>query len=535
MPVVLFYLTVLLIFVYNLNDMDVPRLEPCIHLPLENETLEEIVDKAKDWALMNGAAMRSKTNFNKNTLQFAPFMLLPSTFPKREFEKAVEIQPILNELMHKVAHNHEFLSESLKSTIEVDEFTKRLFDIYETVRKEGFTQPFSLGLIRSDLMLESNQERCVGSCPIKKSQEEGKVLCNPYCCWKQVEVNTIASGFGWLGPASRVIQRIFEFMNYLWLELKFSLGLLRSDYLINCGTDNIKQVEINTIASSFAGISVKITNMNSYVLQELGHPELLSQLPENNALQGLCGGMIEAWKLYGNPEAVILFVIEDVSYNICDQRFHEFEIRKMEPKARVIRRTLTELGKRAELTGSKALIMDKLEVAVVYFRAGYEPGHYHSELEWEARLRIERSKAIKCPSIQYHLAGTKRVQQALASPFVLEKNLDSSKAAIIREIFTGLYSLDLNEEGDTAVQMALKNPGSFVLKPQREGGGNNVYGEEVKIMLEKMGNTKERCAWILMERITPPVQRCYLIHPNTPEPIFTDVVSELGIFGVIIG
>jgi len=28
-----------------------------------------------------------------------------------------------------------------------------------------------------------------------------------YCCWKQVEINTIASGFGHLGPASKTIQR----------------------------------------------------------------------------------------------------------------------------------------------------------------------------------------------------------------------------------------------------------------------------------------------------------------------------------------
>lgn len=45
----------------------------------------------------------------------------------------------------------------------------------------------------------------------------------------------------------------------------------------------------------------------------------------------------------------------------------------------------------------------------MYFRAGYSPDHYHGEAEWSARLMIERSKAIKCPNIQYHLAGTKKV------------------------------------------------------------------------------------------------------------------------------
>ena len=29
-----------------------------------------------------------------------------------------------------------------------------------------------------------------------------------YCCWKQVELNTIASGFGWMGPASGMIHRL---------------------------------------------------------------------------------------------------------------------------------------------------------------------------------------------------------------------------------------------------------------------------------------------------------------------------------------
>jgi glutathione synthase len=36
-------------------------------------------------------------------------------------------------------------------------------------------------------------------------------------------------------------------------------------------------------------------------------------------------------------------------------------------------------------------------------------------------LTIEKSKAVKCPSAAYHLAGLKKVQQELALPGVLEK------------------------------------------------------------------------------------------------------------------
>lgn len=44
-----------------------------------------------------------------------------------------------------------------------------------------------------------------------------------------------------------------------------SLGLLRSDYMVHSSSTNkIKQVEINTIASSFAGIATKISIYNRY-------------------------------------------------------------------------------------------------------------------------------------------------------------------------------------------------------------------------------------------------------------------------------
>ncbi|XP_065334799.1 glutathione synthetase-like isoform X2 [Cloeon dipterum] len=439
--------------------MEQNRMAPCIQLPLDNKLLESVVEKAKDWALMHGACMRSKTNLNKDVLQFAPFVLLPSTFPRREFQKAVEIQPILNELMHKVAHDYEFLSSSLKSTNTVDNFTRRLFEIYETVRKDGITQPTSL-------------------------------------------------------------------------------GLLRSDYLLNCDSGTIKQVEINTVASSFGGISTHLGHYHRYVLQELGRMDMIQNLPENRALQGLCQGMLEAWKLYNNEKAVIMFVVEDVTYNICDQRFHEFELRSQNPNVPVIRRNLTQISERAKLGSKKELILDDMEVGVIYFRAGYEPGQYHSENEWNARLLMERSKAIKCPSIYYHLAGTKKVQQALAKPGVLEKFLSPDKTSVVKEIFTGLYSLDKDEFGDRAVQMAIENPGHFVLKPQREGGGNNVYGDQVRTAVEAMKDSEERSAWILMERISPPMQLNYLVRPGDPNngcPPLSDVVGELGIFGVVIG
>ena len=50
--------------------------------------------------------------------------------------------------------------------------------------------------------------------------------------------------------------------------------------------------------------------------------------------------------------AVILFVVEDITYNICDQRAVEFEIRRLNPEIRVIRRTLKNLQLEATLVGT---------------------------------------------------------------------------------------------------------------------------------------------------------------------------------------
>ncbi|KOC62360.1 Glutathione synthetase [Habropoda laboriosa] len=440
--------------------MEMSHLQPCIQLQIPKEELERVVDKAKDWALIHGISMRSKESFNRNQVQVLPFTLLPSSFPRKNFEKVKSIQVLLNELIHKVAHDNDFLTKSLKSTIEADSFTARLFSIYETVYREGYTQTLSLGLLRSDYMLHENQ---------------------------------------------------------------------------------IKQVELNTIASSFGGIVTVTSKYHKYILSDLGHADKIKNIPENNPINGLSKGLIQAWKLYNNKKAVILFVVENITYNICDQRFHEFEIHNINPDVKVIRRSLRDLVSEAKLGPNKELIVGGLEASVVYFRSGYEVEAYPTEREWEVRLLIERSRAIKCPSIHYHLAGTKKVQQSLAYPNALSIFLKDNKAIKqLQEVFAGLYSLEFNDEAETVIDKAILEPNKYVLKPQREGGGNNVYNEDIKLHLESMRNSEKRTAWILMDRFYPPVQKNYIVRAHK-EPFennhlhFSDVVSELGIYGVVIG
>ncbi|KAJ1195247.1 hypothetical protein NDU88_004528 [Pleurodeles waltl] len=90
---------------------------------------------------------------------------------------------------------------------------------------------------------------------------------------------------------------------------------------------------------------------------------------------------------------------------------------------------------------------------------------------------MERSRAVKCPDVATHLAGTKKVQQELSRPGALERFLpgDPEAVARIRATYAGLYSLDEGEEGDRNAAMAIRNPERFVLKTQRDGGGMSTH------------------------------------------------------------
>ena len=70
----------------------------------------------------------------------------------------------------------------------------------------------------------------------------------------------------------------------------------------------------------------------------------------------------------------------------------------------------------------------------------------------------------------------------------------------------GLWGLDDLEDAETAsvLQQAQQEPDLFVLKPQREGGGNNLYGEAAQ---QKLQAKKGLSAYILMQRIRPPINR----------------------------
>lgn len=300
---------------------------------------------------------------------------------------------------------------------------------------------------------------------------------------------------------------------------------------------DILQVELNTIASSFGALSTRIAEM----FQHLRAPDSLhAQVPPNTALYEIAAGIALAHQHYctqaSTQSAIAIMVVQPNERNISDQRLVEFELLS---KHNVVmqRATLEELHDFGAIDESNFSFRFKgSEVSVVYYRAGYTPDDYPSEKQWSARLTIERSRAIKCPNIAYHLAGTKKVQQVLVGDGELERFCASAEdAAQLRHVFAGLYTLDSKDgkDGDAqaAVAAATANPSGYVMKPQREGGGNNFYGQQIVEALNTMSES-ERSAYIMMERILPRPAAATLIR-NT-ESVEAQSVCELGIYGVYL-
>lgn len=79
------------------------------------------------------------------------------------------------------------------------------------------------------------------------------------------------------------------------------------------------------------------------------------------------------------------------------------------------------------------------------------------------------------------------------------------------------------------MQQAIRDPGSYVLKPQREGGGNNLYGNELRAKLVEGTGLS---AYILMQLIKPPQQLSFLVRNGQGSE--EETLSELGIFGTFV-
>lgn len=309
-----------------------------------------------------------------------------------------------------------------------------------------------------------------------------------------------------------------------------------------------------TVHSHFYFLTIhRYLSTNNYPLLENSTRLGPQDLPENGSTRGLAAGLISAFKTYtessSSPDCCILFVVQTPERNIFDQRHLEYAITEQQPGIPVFRLAFSEVLSHTSVSDSpkRQLVYHlpsnpskKFEVAVVYFRAGYGPGDY-DEKGWQARLQIERSYAIKCPSILTQLAGAKKVQQVLATPLspssepILDRFMSSkdTERNRLEGTFTNIYPFDESTAGLEARKIALdpEKCKGYVLKPQREGGGNNIYRSSIPPFLKSLPETHWK-SYILMEIITPPAVRNVILRNGVIEK--GGVICELGIYGTCL-
>lgn len=281
----------------------------------------------------------------------------------------------------------------------------------------------------------------------------------------------------------------------------------------------------------------------------------MMELPSNNSILGLAAGIETAYHAYPPSDLghtnCILFLVQDGERNVFDQRHLEYRLAEVAPQVPVFRLAFSEIKKHTSIAGTpKRQLLYHLphqpgktfEVAVVYLRAGYGPGDYPDEAAWDARYHIERSLAIKCPTVLTQLAGTKKVQQVLATPppesepSIIGQFITSAAVSQVMELsktFTNIYPMDTSPAGLEARKKALdpKLAEAYVLKPQREGGGNNIYRGAIPAYLKSIPES-HWSSYILMELITPPPVSNLILRNGSVEK--GGVICELGIYGTCL-
>ncbi|AET38355.1 glutathione synthase Ecym_2643 [Eremothecium cymbalariae DBVPG len=359
---------------------------------------------------------------------------------------------------------------------------------------------------------------------------------------------------GWLSRESEILSHTDpDFTGQLWnlfcrakaygIPQKIGLGIFRSDYFVDKNSVQLKQVEFNTVSVSFGGLSGKICELHRYLngsgrySNDGGEFYDLEQ-PLSTSAESLAEGIAIAVDKYNEisrtHQTIVAFIVQNDERNVFDQRILEYNLFKHH-NIKSCRLTLHEIHEKTKTDAtSRRLYLNATnqEISVVYFRAGYSPADFSCDQDWENRLSLETSLAIKAPNLLTQLSGTKKIQQLLTSSSVLTRFVSEEVASKLSPTFVKMYPLDDTEMGKIGRALALNEPENYVLKPQREGGGNNIYKKDIPTFLTSISE-QEWSGYVLMELINP-LETTGNVIIRGQEIHRSPILSELGVFGTIL-
>ncbi|KAF7637754.1 Glutathione synthetase [Meloidogyne graminicola] len=443
----------------------------------DEKTLAELSCYAIDYChTIGNVALWNERKDSHDIAVTPPIALLPSPFPAELFEKAKAVQQTLSELYFRISLDHDFLIDAYRDVVKADKWIAKQIELMEKVKADGIRQPICVQLQRADYMSHWDE------------QEHKMEL-------KNVEVNIGQVG----GPGCATL------MSKLHKKM----------------IQKVENLRYGPLTSTVNG-----------------------KLPENYPRKGMAETMFQAWKLFGDKDAVVVFMNQPELFPVChfeQLQFIQFELEKLARKEgfliNVIRMPIKETAQRLCLNEKDyTMYADGKRVALIHMAYGYLPEHYPSDKEWQIRFDMERSKTILSPNIRLSLSGTKKIQQVLAKPGVIERFLpgQTEKIALLRSTFTGLWGLEEDNDNIRAIiKDAIEYPKKYVMKAQLGAGKGNYFDEQMADMLSRM-SVKERGAYILQQKIWPVVAKNYMKRPFE-KPTLENIVSEVGIYGSFIG
>lgn len=461
-------------------------------------SLEELADDALACATACGIMMYSEP-LAKAHATVVPVALLPSPFDASLYAEACDMAPSFHELMDRVACDGEWLRAALAETGKLDKVCQGLLDIHARVYSpfgpRVYKKDTRLHIMRNDFMLD-------------------------------------------VSAASR-------------------------------GAFAMKQIELNMIAASFSTHGEDLTQLHRHLLTKFVHRldsslgpaavlgALFHALPTRQSAIGIAEALADAHSCYRArwPQdydtsarlQAVLFVSDEAENNELDHR--KLEMALFRHGIVSLRRSLGQLSacspeKLLEAccspnASAQALVVDGHEITVAYFRTGYWPCNYEpSDACWRVREAIERSEAVKCPSVPAQLAGMKKVQQLLSVPTELRRFLpEAGRAEHLERCFARMGDpSEESAEAKACIEAALADPAAWVMKPQVEGSGELLFDEDLLEALRSRSK-QDLAEFVLMERLRPPITSSVVFQAPPGQRAQVHVrpsVAELGIFGVFV-
>ena len=325
---------------------------------------------------------------------------------------------------------------------------------------------------------------------------------------------------------------------------KIKLGIFRNDYLLDKNQNFLFFTEYNTIASSMGTFSDRIKKFYSHFSKK--YPSIFKkyenkEIPINDFdnIEKFSDAMFEAIKIafpQQYQESIIIFVVQKNEVNIFDQYSLSDELYN---KYKIIsmRLTLEEVKSKCSQDENGNLTINGKLISLFYFRASYTEADYINEESWQGRELIELSTAIKVPDINTFLTTFKVFQYELSKPQILMHYIQND--LIINDIlrfFGGIYYIR-DMEPDKVKELLLKvkaESDKYILKPMKEGGGNNITGEKLKELIPEEGGEINDLIKnsVIVEKIESYVHEGLVLRDEILK--MQNSISEYSAYGIIL-